>query len=462
MPLNINASEVISFLEDHFLLQNGRPIKFEPWQKEHVLTPVFERTKHSWDTFLFGLPKKNGKSTLAAAVTVYALLLDDPYPEVYSTAGDLAQARIIFRSTEKALKTSKLNRYLKFYRDAIERRDGNGVYRALASDAPGSHGLNASAVFWDEIWNQPSYDLWEALTLSPARMHPFHFITTYAGYQARSGNLLWDLYQRGVTGSEPNQYTFWSSGENANLASWVTPKYLESQRRQQQDYIYRRLHMNEWSIAESTKAFRIPAECWGGCFEEAIPSASYVVGIDLAKSLDFTAWCVLRTDVKPMRVVDIGKLPHMDYTHQVELLDACIQRFGNPRAMVDAGAAGTAVVELMRKRNWRVEEISFTNDSKARLVTDLAVGFEQRQIVLPQRGRTLDENRAIADLEKELFNFEPTVLRSGRIRYEASGAYHDDMVMALCLAWSAKQAPWEPWIEVIFPRMDEERFWRRI
>jgi len=45
----------------------------------------------------------------------------------------------------------------------------------------------------DELWNQPSYDLWEALTHSPARENPFHFIVTYAGFQARSGNLLWDL-----------------------------------------------------------------------------------------------------------------------------------------------------------------------------------------------------------------------------------------------------------------------------
>jgi len=46
------ASEVISFLEDHFLLEGGKPIRFEPWQKEHVLTPVFERDKLSWHTFL--------------------------------------------------------------------------------------------------------------------------------------------------------------------------------------------------------------------------------------------------------------------------------------------------------------------------------------------------------------------------------------------------------------------------
>lgn len=178
-----------------------------------------------------------------------------------------------------------------------------------------------------------------------------------------------------------------------------------------------------------------------------------MIGIDLAKVRDFTACTVLRTDIRPLRVVDIRKLPHCDYTHQVELLDATVKRFGNPRVLVDAGAAGTAVVELMRQRNWNVTEFVFTNDSKARLVTSLAVAFEQRTIILPQRGRTLDESRAIADLEVELFNFEPTVLKSGNIRYEAAGAFHDDLVASLCLAHSAMSSVRKPWAEaLVFPR----------
>lgn len=449
MPINNNATEVISFLEKYFILEDGKSIRFEPWQKEKVLGPVFERSKRVHDTFLVGLPKKNGKSTLASCVALYALLLDDPNPEVYSAAGDLDQARIIFKSTEKAIRRSPLRKCFKFHRDAIELANGAGVYRALAADASGSHGLNASCIIFDELWNQPSYDLWEALTHTPARAHPFHFIVTYAGYQARKGNLCWDLYQRGVTSSDPHQYTFWSSGADANLASWVTPGYLMSQRNRLPDHIYRRLHMNEWSIADGAKAFRIPGECWAGYFEEAAPHASYAVGIDLAKVRDFTAWCVLRTDVQPYRVVDIGKLAHMDYTHQVEMLDATIKRFRNPRVIVDGSAAGTVVVELMRKRGWCVEEFTFTNDSKARLVTDLAVGFEQRRILLPKAGRTIDENRAVADLEVELFNFEPTVLRSGNIRYEAAGAYHDDLITALCLAWSARRPKGKPWAETL-------------
>ncbi len=130
-----------------------------------------------------------------------------------------------------------------------------------------------------------------------------------------------------------------------------------------------------------------------------------------------------------------------------------MKRFGNPRVVVDVGGAGTAVVELMRERGWSCEEFKFTSESKSKLVTDLAIGFEQRGVVLPKEARTLDENRAIQDLEVELFNFEPTVTKAGNIRYEASGAYHDDLVIALALAWSKRRSRrevhWYDLVEVI-------------
>jgi hypothetical protein len=88
-------------------------------------------------------------------------------------------------------------------------------------------------------------------------------------------------------------------------------------------------------------------------------------------------------DTKPWRVVDFGKLPHIDYSTQVELLAPKVGRYGNPRALVDAGAADAAVVELMRTAGMNIEEFRFTQNSKARIVTSLAVSFEQRQVVLP-------------------------------------------------------------------------------
>ena len=438
--------DVIEFLEKNFLLPGGwfthAPIKFEKWQKSNVISPVLERDasgRRRYNTFLNGMAKKQGKSTMSAAMVMYSLLLDDANPEVYSAAADLDQARIIFRSVAKAFERSPLRPFVRIGRDEIVRIDGQGFYKAIPADAPGSHGLNASATFWDELWNQASYDLWEALTLSPTRADAFHFIVTYAGWIARPGNLLWDLYSSGLRGDDPRLYMFWVDGDDANPASWITPEYLEQQRRRLPVHIYNRLHRNEWSLDESSRVFNIAAESWQGFFQEPLQGSTYAIGIDLAKYRDYSAIMVIRTDCDPFRVVDFVKLTHIDYSAQVPILAAKIARFtcpSKPKVLVDLGAAGPAVAELLRAAGVELEEFKFMSESKQKLVTDLAVAFEQRKVVLPQTGRTLEESRAIADLEKEFFHFEPTVLKSGNIRYESSGGYHDDLVIALCLAYA--------------------------
>jgi hypothetical protein len=103
-------------------------------------------------------------------------------------------------------------------------------------------------VVFDELWNN-TYDLWEALTHSPARKQPLHFCVTYAGYQPWEGNLLYDLYLRGKSKKDPHMWFFWT---NKNNASWVTPKYLKQQRDRLPEHIYRRLHMNEWTTGSGT------------------------------------------------------------------------------------------------------------------------------------------------------------------------------------------------------------------
>ena len=76
----------------------------------------------------------------------------------------------------------------------------------------------------------------------------------------------------------------------------------------------------------------------------------------------------------------------------------------------------------MRRRGLNVEEIKSTIDSKALIVTDLAVGFEHRRINLPASGRTLDENRAIQELEAEMQELALELL-DDNISIEASLRY---------------------------------------
>ncbi len=70
--------DILRFLEDLFVLEGGRPVRLEKWQKERILGPVFcdldSDGNRKINLALVGIPKKNGKSTLAAGVVAYGLL----------------------------------------------------------------------------------------------------------------------------------------------------------------------------------------------------------------------------------------------------------------------------------------------------------------------------------------------------------------------------------------------------
>src|SRR6187399_2295998 len=73
----------------------GQPFNLRPWQVA-ILKKLFKKRKdglRQYRTCLLMLPRKNGKSELAAAIAVYGLLADGEVgAEVYSAGADRDQA----------------------------------------------------------------------------------------------------------------------------------------------------------------------------------------------------------------------------------------------------------------------------------------------------------------------------------------------------------------------------------
>ena len=97
----------------------GHPLVPDLWQVLYVLAPVFGWRQRDGNRYLRELwlevPRKNGKSTLAAALALYLLTADsnlragrrfEPGAEVYTTAATAAQARNVFRPAEQMARRS--------------------------------------------------------------------------------------------------------------------------------------------------------------------------------------------------------------------------------------------------------------------------------------------------------------------------------------------------------------------
>ena len=161
-----------------------------PWQ-EQIIRDIFgiikEDGTRQFKTAFIEIPKKNGKSELAAAVALYLLFADnEPSAEVYGAAADRQQASIVFDVAKQMVEMSPaLKKRSKTVGSTkrIVNYSNAGYYQVLSAEVGTKHGFSVSGLVFDEIHTQPNRKLYDVLTKgsSDARENPLHFIITTAG-----------------------------------------------------------------------------------------------------------------------------------------------------------------------------------------------------------------------------------------------------------------------------------------
>ncbi len=148
----------------------GQPFNLRPWQAR-ILRRLFtiDRAtgRRQYRMCLLMLPRKNGKSELAAALAIDGLLFDDEIGgEIYCVAADLEQASKVFDAMVAMLEQdAELVATVEIIRSQkrIVHRASGSVARAISGEAFNKHGLNASVVIYDELHVAPTRDLWDVL-----------------------------------------------------------------------------------------------------------------------------------------------------------------------------------------------------------------------------------------------------------------------------------------------------------
>lgn len=167
----------------------GQPIILLEWQKK-LLRRIFGwlRKNHTrrYRRVYVEISKKNGKSTLAAALELYMLIGDgEPGAEVYTAATTRGQAAIIHKeASSMARKSPEL---MKLITSIVDNTKTISVgkdswIRALASEADSNEGWNTSALIIDEYHAWKDRKFFDTIQYSGiARSEPLLFIITTAG-----------------------------------------------------------------------------------------------------------------------------------------------------------------------------------------------------------------------------------------------------------------------------------------
>jgi len=326
----ILAQKAVNFFPKHLQhtkgIWNGRRFELLDWQRKDIIEPLFGTVKEDGarqiKTVYVEVPKKNGKSPLAAGVGLRLLFADhEPGAEIYSAACDRAQAAIVFdQAAEMVIRNPTLSRKCKII-DSTKRivHNNGSFYRVLSSDVKAKHGFNPHAVLFDELHAQPNRNLFDVLTVGTgaARRQPVVFAITTAGWDRTS--ICWEMHERArkvkegiiddptflpviYAADDEDDWTdekVWkkcnpSLGHILNIEEFREHCKL-AQELPTEENNFRRFRLNQWTRQETRY---IPMERWRGeCAEpfnpEMLIGRPCCGGLDLASIQDLAAFLLL-------------------------------------------------------------------------------------------------------------------------------------------------------------------------
>src|SRR3972149_6173523 len=150
----------------------GESFSLLPGQRDEIIRPLFGwKRRDGTRKFRYAyieIPRKNGKSTVAAGIALYLTFADEePGAKVFSCAADREQAAIVFETAKSMVEESpRLLERCDVFKRSMVLPSSRSVYQVLSAEAYSKHGKNAHGVIFDELHAQPDRELWDVMITS--------------------------------------------------------------------------------------------------------------------------------------------------------------------------------------------------------------------------------------------------------------------------------------------------------
>lgn len=262
--------------------------------------------------------------------------------------------------------------------------------------------------------------------------------------------------------------------DNPNLSEKMLKEAAECKRKSIKDYEH--IWLGQPRDSASNAAFRnvdyivnrdLPIEI------APMVGVPYTMGLDLAKSIDYTVITVI--DNRYKRQVYWERLENENrasWFYQKQKILAISKRYNNALIVPDASGVGDPIVEDLVRMGANVyyeqkedsdkstPGIKFTSVNKENLVENLKVYIETRLFEIPYIKQQYDE----------LVDYRAILMPSGNTRYSCpdeldleGNKKHDDCVISLALAlWGAREAIRAEEYKEPAKETHNDRFWREI
>ena len=303
----------------------GKKFQLLDWQ-EQIIRDIFGTVKQNgyrqFNTAYIEIPKKNGKSELAAAVALLLLCGDgEQRAEIYGCAADRNQAKIVYDVAADMVRfCPALEKRVKILESAkkLIYLPTNSTYQVLSADVANKHGFNTHGVIFDELHTQPNRKLYDVMVQGSgdARMQPLYFLITTAGNNTES--ICYEVHQKAldIMSGRKIDPTFYPVIYGAGTdEDWTDPKVWKkanpslgetigldkvqaacdsAKQNPSEENSFRQLRLNQW-VKQSVRW--MPMDKWDVCAfpvnPEELEGRVCYGGLDLSSTTDLTSFCLV-------------------------------------------------------------------------------------------------------------------------------------------------------------------------
>lgn len=306
-------------------------------------------------------------------------------------------------------------------RNASERRiefTTGGVLEFWSLDNPlAGRGRKYKRIIVDEAAFVPNFmNTWEHVlrpTLADYRGDAWIFSTP----KGRNG--FWQLWQIGQDDARAD----WRSWQ---MSSEVNPTIPLEELAEMRATLPERViaqEMDAQFLDDAGGVFHRVMECATATpLDGPVSGRAYVAGVDVADAADFTVISIL--DARTREQVYIDRFNRVGYTALEDRIHAAYNHWNVQTMIIEDNSIGQPVIDHLRGRGMSIVPFHTSAATKQPLIQALQAAFEHGTI------RILPDPVQVGELQA----YEGKRIASG-MSYGAPSGLHDDMVMALALAW---------------------------
>jgi len=390
---------------------------FSPTPQQQLVIDTVLKTDAKYITTVS--PRQAGKTMLAINMMLY-FAINHKGTTTCFVSPIYSMARKVMEELHDAIKDSDIIDRVNFSNFEIKLKTGSKILFKSAEREDSLRGYTFDYLIMDES----SYIKEDAYKRA---IQPTVFIKgkkVLLFSTPRGRDWFYNMYQMG---NDPSFKQYASCRMTYEGNPFVNMEEIESAKKALPEAIFRAEYGGEFLEGESmvfqnfnNKVFK----------QFPYPVGKVFAGLDLGRESDYTV-CVFIDSTG--QVVDIYRENKKDWEEMTgEVLKRT--RKWNASLLVETNSMGTVVFEQLKKQWPNTQPFTTSNSSKKDIVETVILGFNQGDISIPSI-------ELYPELHSELEVFEMSYNPKTRnVRYAARDPFHDDLVIALCIAnWNRVQ-----------------------